>query len=149
MGTRGTITIIFKGKRLRLYNHGDSYPSELGADLIRELKDLLSRFTVDQLIEMLNRLKLVSRKILPTEKDVKALEPWTDLAVGSGSVDDWYCLLRGCQGSLTEMLESGYANTDEINNQEYNYVIDFDHQVILLKEEDSGYSFSTLDKCPW
>lgn len=47
MGTRGTITIIYQGKLIKLYNHWDSYPSGLGVNLVQEIKRLLQLWGID------------------------------------------------------------------------------------------------------
>lgn len=109
MGTRGIITIIFKNKTINLYNHWDSYFSGLGLNLIKELLELLNLHSVAQLIELFDNVKIVTDETEVTDEDIEHLKPFTELHVGNRSTQDWYCLLRGCQGSISKVLESGYA----------------------------------------
>ena len=47
MGTRGQLVFCWKGRRVVIYNHYDSYPSAMGAELFRQLVALLRRFDGD------------------------------------------------------------------------------------------------------
>jgi hypothetical protein len=47
MGTRGHLVFCWKGRRLIIYNHYDSYPSMMGAELFKQLVALLQRFHGD------------------------------------------------------------------------------------------------------
>ena len=47
MGTRGYLVFCWKGRRVIIYNHYDSYPSCMGAQLFRQLATLLQRFQGD------------------------------------------------------------------------------------------------------
>jgi hypothetical protein len=47
MGTRGQLVFCWRGRRLIIYNHYDSYPSMMGAELFRQLAALLQRFQGD------------------------------------------------------------------------------------------------------
>jgi len=47
MGTRGQLVFCWKGRRLIIYNHYDSYPSMMGAELFKQLVALLQRFQGD------------------------------------------------------------------------------------------------------
>lgn len=47
MGTRGQLLFCWKGRRLIIYNHYDSYPSMMGAELFKQLVTLLKRFRGD------------------------------------------------------------------------------------------------------
>lgn len=126
MGTRGTITIIFKNKKICLYNHWDSYPSGLGIKILRELLILLEKYSIEELIVLFDNIKIVNETIEPTEDDIKNLEDYTNLEVSTQSTKDWYCLLHRCQGSIISVLAAGYAldNDNDSTWIEYNYNID-------------------------
>ncbi|MBS1722857.1 MAG: hypothetical protein JSS66_07750 [Armatimonadetes bacterium] len=71
----------------------------------------------------------------PTAEDIKALRPYTNLNVGEQRTSDWYCLTRGLQGDLTEVLKCGYAYTDnhfvlDSLMCEWAYVINLDDEVL-------------------
>lgn len=75
-------------------------------------------------VEMAKRIKVVGH-VSPTLEDIKALEKYTDLDVSNRSTDDWYCLLRKCQGSLNNDLQSGYL-LNHVSFEEYAYILNFD-----------------------
>lgn len=135
MGTRGNITLIFKQKVVKLYNHWDSYPSGLGESLVQQLNLLLSKMTLEKLIQKLDTLKIVTKDVIPTDEDIKKLSPYTSLDVSTQNTDDWYCLMRGCQGYIPAMIESGYLFHQDYDG-EYNYVLDFDSKKFYLGESD-------------
>jgi hypothetical protein len=103
MGTRGLVGLRYKGEDKATYNHFDSYPSGLGTDLLAELQE----FTVPQMIEAFERIKLVGDGDKPTAKDVKRYENYTDLSVSGGKADNWYNVLRACQGTLKPWITGG------------------------------------------
>jgi hypothetical protein len=147
MGTRGTIRIRVRDPRTKKikvifqYNQFDSYHSKLGVDIISELIDLLLTKSIKEIRELFLEVKLVSYKSKPTKDDIKKLKEWTDLDVSEQSTRDWYCLLRNCQGSIMNIVKSGYAMKvmqnrvirltvqDEPKSvQEYNYFIDLEEE---------------------
>src|ERR1700730_17478794 len=141
MGTRGCIRIIVGNKMICIYNHWDLYPSGLGFDLLRELIDLLNKYSIDGLIDMFTKIKIVDNTTKPSEEDIKALEKYTDLTVSRQSKDDWYCLLRKCQGPIIETLECGYANNMKCDEDgdlfiEYVYMIDLNNKKLKCKQAD-------------
>src|SRR5439155_5102509 len=129
MGTSGLIKIIFKNKLIGLYNHCDSHPKNLGYDLIYQLINLLKKYSIEELIKEFEKIKIVDNETIPTEEDIKKLEPYTDLGVSNQSTSDWYCLLRLAQGSITDVLKSGYALNNEGSDYEnYIYIIDLNER---------------------
>src|SRR5579883_1175827 len=135
MGTRGTITVIFNGRKFTLYNHCDSYPSGLGEQLLEELRAALEKMVIIKYEKSDDADGKSSFKLrAPTEEEIKALEPYTDLTVSRKSTSDWYCLLRGCQGSLTTTIQAGYVLDHGDDKEEYNYVIDADEQRYYCRE---------------
>ena len=137
MGTRGTITFIFNGKRIKVYNHWDSYPSGLGVKLIDDLQILLKSMSIDKIISALNSIKIFTYGTQPTEDDIKKLEKYTDLSVSNQTTNDIYCLLRGTQGSIIKILDAGYVCNHE-SDEECNYAIDFNEKKILFDNNECG-----------
>ena len=146
MGTRGTITIIFNGKKFTVYNHYDSYPMGLGIHLINELIELLKTYTIHELIVKFNEIKVIDEDE-PTSLDITKLQKFTNLTVSTQSTTDWYCLLHKCQGSIAKILESGYALQYD-GHDEYNYIINFDDNNFLCKEAGwkTSLELSSLEK---
>ncbi len=143
MGTRGTITFIFKNKSVKTYNHWDSYPSGLGQNLISEVNHLLKKLTIDDIIQKLDSLKIINKEIDPTLEDIKNLDKYTSLNVSSQSTMDWYCLVRKNQGSLINIMDSGYILPHD-SDEEYNYVIDFNDKLFYLKEFDTKFEINNI-----
>lgn len=148
MGTRGLFGFYYKGKYYVVYNHFDSYPSSLGIEVIKQLMIAdLSKWK-----EMLENIKVVSLENgpNPTEADVEALKKYTNLSVSSQDENDWYCLLRDCQGSMKEVLESGYLlNTVDENGdplfEEYAYIWNFDTDMLDFYIESDLKSSSKFE----
>lgn len=133
MGTRGYWAIVYKGKMYVMYNHWDSYPQRpgLGWNLVQDI----TWGNIETWKKALESIHVVDAN--PTTEDVLNLHQYTDLNVGSGSSDDWYCLTRKCQGSVERTLRSGYLldasspfTEDNLANrlgaQEWGYAIDLD-----------------------
>jgi len=104
MGTRGLFGFFYKGKYYLVYNHLDSYPLGLGADLIGELRTA----DFEAWKAMLDKIIVVTEATIVTPEDIQRLSSYTDLTVSQQSTRDWYGLLRGCQGSYIKVLQSGY-----------------------------------------
>lgn len=133
MAVRGTISIIYNGKCICLYNHWTSFPEDLGVDLIKELIELLGKFSMEELIAKFENLVIVTNNETPTEEQINKLSQYADVTVSTKTLSDWYCLLHKCQGSIIKTLESGYAlhnDTKEI----FNYVIDLDQSTLTCDE---------------
>lgn len=144
MGTRGTIHIIFNGKKIKLYNHWDSYLEALGHALVKELISLLKRYSIDELKNMFEKIEIVydsedNRYREPTKDEIKKLEPYNDLYVSHQTTKDWYCLLRKTQGSIKKTLKCGFAYHCD-NNEIFNYVINLD---------DNNFQCNYLKKNVW
>jgi hypothetical protein len=84
-----------------------------------EIKRLLQEFTLEQICQLVEKMKLVSEDTCPTDDEIKLLEPYTDLSVGSQSDKDWYCLLRKCQGSYMKTLAAGYMIEDHYTPRDF------------------------------
>ena len=128
MGTRG---FFYTGKFYLFYNHSDSYPSGLGKTILHQLLIAIKQSLLQQWKQKVLELKTVDSKISPTNQEVSKLVQYTNLDVSTGSSNDWYCLLRKCQGSLIKSLESGFImnhvdDDGEPIYEEYGYVINFD-----------------------
>ena len=135
MGTSGVFGFYYQGRFYVIYNHWDSYPEGLGQSVVGELFDVLHAGNLEQWKALVSQLKVVSYDIKPTAEDIEKLKPHTNLSVSGGSTDDWYCLLRDCQGSLEEVLKSGYCLNHCNNNVlddfgEYGYIVNLDHETL-------------------
>lgn len=109
MGTRGAWGFRIGGQDKITYNHFDSYLEGLGDSLVRELRTRQKSHPewLHQLRAEVRQLELVGEEDPPTSAQKARLEPFADLRVNTGSLDDWYCLLRQTQGDLNTTLKAG------------------------------------------
>ena len=116
-----------------MYNHFDSYPSGLGADIVDDINELLDTpgLGLGGIKTLAQKLELVDRDSKPTPEQQKKFIKYFDSGVASRSTNDWYCLLREMQGKFAETLQAGVAidYTDFIKESlfcEWAYVVNFD-----------------------
>lgn len=137
MGTRGFVGFVAGERETICYNQFDSYPSGVGLEMLRfalGITDSESRFA--QARVRAAALVHVSDEVPPTQKDIDALEPYTDTRVGGTGPDlNWYQLLRETQGDPEKILESGRAEhvpewpADSVFC-EWGYLLDLDTLVL-------------------
>ena len=132
MGTRGFLGIVIDGQEKIAYNHWDSYPSSLGADILTWLRTAIT--DLDTVIEKARTLRVVPEHSTPTAEDIVSLNEYADTSVGDKMLDNWYVLLRRTQGNMALTLEagvvedaSGFAN-DSLW-AEWGYIVDLDARV--------------------
>jgi hypothetical protein len=133
-----------------MYNHFDSYPSGLGAKLIEQIRTAIQNGTFPDWVSKVEQLQVIDldgdRK--PTPCEITKLAPYTNLSVSQQSVDDWYCLLRGTQGDLAKILNSGFVFYDSLDfvnmGVEYIYVVNIDSC-----EFEIHYDEATVDRFPF
>ena len=139
MGTRGLYGFRKNGVDKTTYNHFDSYPDGLGADVINFIK----KHSIDELEKFYNRIQMVQEDATPTKEEIKTCVDagLCDLSVSKQSTNDWYCLLRNIQGSLDALYNSPVAymidNSDFIKDSlfcEYAYIINLDENVLEYYE---------------
>lgn len=144
MGTRGTITFIFRGKKIKVYNHWDSYPEGLGVDLVNELKILLNNLSIDEIIEKFNNIKIFTYDSMPSKEEIEKLKKYSDTNVSSQNLNDVYCLLRKTQGSIIKILDAQYVINHD-GDECCNYIVDFDEQKFSMIDTPIEYDFDKLD----
>lgn len=138
MSSRGTYGFYKNGINKLTYNAFDSYPESLGEDMVRFIKAC----SVDELNHIFDSLILIDERLSPTDKQIKECMPWYDSSVSSGSLHDWYCLLRRAQGNpmayrdgLHYMLE----NNTFIRKSLYcawGYVVNLDSNILEIYNGD-------------
>lgn len=150
MGTRGLFGFCYKGKYYWAYNHWDSYPSGLGADIIKQLQYAIDNHLLDDWKNKIVKLIEVDENVSPTDEEIQQLKKYTNLKVSDQSTDDWYCLLRGTQGCLQSILDAGYIVNHAINNKneydadaEYTYTVNLDNNTLDVSWGES-YPFDNL-----
>jgi hypothetical protein len=129
MGTRGFITFVVDDEEKTAYNHWDSYPGGLGLTMLEWLREATKDPAA--LRQSAAALRVVSPDSTPSEEDIVRLARFGDTSVATGSLRDWYVLLRQAQGQPGLMLEAGViedARGFPLDSlfAEWGYVIDLD-----------------------
>ena len=96
MGTRGLYGYIIDGVKKLTYNHWDSYPGALGMKVLTYLE----HYSLEDIKKAAERIVLVGAGDTPSKKHIELYNDYKDTTVSSGSVDEWYVLLRETHGNL-------------------------------------------------
>lgn len=132
MGTNGTVVYVVEGESKAQYVHNDSSPDTLGVSLLKWLK---KAHADEATYEAVRALKVVPpNPPEPTFEEQQRLRPYADLGVSYQSLEDWYCLLRNCQGDPAATLESGYIYGAGHVSGFYTYTVDFDAKTFTAAE---------------
>lgn len=149
MGTRGLFGFRYKGKYYMVYNHFDSYPEGLGADLVKQIKQAIKNGKIEEWKNKVLEMEDISGTV-PTEEQIKFLETRT-LNIGDDTTD-WYCLLKETQGSLQNMLDAKYfeSYTNDYSEPslnvfiEYCYVVNLDTYKLDFYGDICSFNLDTL-----
>lgn len=134
MGTRGSVGFIYKNEVKLAYNHFDSYPDGLGADVVDFIVKVNNEDGWEKFILNGEKLKNIEGRV--TDKNlIERYKKYSNLGVSSKELSDPYCLFREIQGAdwLHEMY-SGELEHYMLNNKfikeslfcEYAYIINLD-----------------------
>lgn len=127
MGTRGTIAVKADNKTIRVYNHFDSYPTELGRDFAAFIRN-----APENIAEQIAAAQIVDESAEAPADALAALKVagiWQNVSTGS----DWYSALRNAQGDFAQYLALGYVPAWEHgDSEEWGYLADFDTQTLHI-----------------
>jgi hypothetical protein len=121
------------GRKIRLMN------VQFDADLlwqicVREIYVLLKHYeTIEKLREAFDNLK--DAKGTPKKEIIEKCEPYTNLTVSKKSTNDWNCLLRNCQHSFINVLDTGYFLNDG-HNSGLVFILDFNMNTAVFYSKD-------------
>ena len=136
MGTRGLYGLRKDGIDKTTYNHYDSYPECLGANVL----EFCAMNTVEDMKKIYDNIVLVDEREKPNEDQIKMLKEAGYLQ-GEADDRDWYWALRGEQGYMDKYPEDLKAGrpTYMIDNHEfiidslfceYAYIINLDEETL-------------------
>ena len=134
MGTRGAYGFHKGGVDKITYNHFDSYPTGLGADVAEFIKD----HTDEEMNEIFDRIVMVKSGDMPSAEQVDECIAYYQRGVSMNTPDEWYGLLRGAQGNLeahAKGLRYMIDNADFLKDSlfcEWGYVINLDKGVLEI-----------------
>ena len=132
MGTRGLVGLTIGKKRKSTYNHYDSYPSNLGENMVEFCKTVTDW---DAFKANAKKVELVDEHIKVPTKLVNKYIQFSNVDVGDQELNSWYCLLRKIQGvGILEQIRLGNVehminSNDFIKDSlfcEYAYIINLD-----------------------
>jgi hypothetical protein len=144
-----------------MFNQWDSYPSGLGASIVRQIQAAIRMELLKQWKRKLHRLKIIneykSEEIIPTKEDRKALRLYAKRKEEWLVMNEWYRLTYYCQGDLFGVIRSGIL-LNAINEDgtiestivkvdaEYSYIINYDTNRFdfYVGDELRSYKFDKL-----
>jgi len=135
MGTKGAFGYKI-GRKLRLMH------VQFDADLlwqicVREIYLLIKHYgSLESLKEIFENLIITKNK--PSKEAIEKCKLFTDLKVSNRNTNDWYCLLRNCQHSFINILETGYFLNDG-DDSGLVFVLDFN-------KSEAKFYFKDLEK---
>ena len=104
MGTRGVYGFFRGNETFVAYNHFDSYPTGLGANLIEQFKHISEKLSYEEMAFNVGQIRFVYDGVPPTPEEIKKYEKFGDLTVNTRKYDNWYNMLRNAQGEITPYL---------------------------------------------
>jgi hypothetical protein len=140
---RGSFGYII-GKKKRLMN------VQSDADLlwqigVREIYILMKHYgTLDLLRSAFENLKLIKTTTKPNQQTIENCKIFSDLNTEYEKITNWNCLLRYCEHSFINILESGYFLND---GEEYGQVLimDFNKNIVRYYEKDHNEKIEELE----
>ena len=147
MGTQGSFGYKI-GRKIRLM-HVQYDADMLWQTCVREIFILMKHFgSIDLLREAFENLKEAKNK--PKPEAIEKCKPYTDLTVSYQNSDDWYCLVRNCQHSFINILDSGYFLNDG-NKSGYIFLLDFNTNSVRFyfvdcEKKEHEYEKATIDE---
>ena len=134
MSTRGIYGFRISGQDKATYSHSDSYPTWLGNSIMQFIHDTPEK----ELREIAARIELIKEDNEPTPEQINELKQYADLSVSTGSLKEWYCLMRRTQGDLTSyknglrlMIDSQMFLRDSLYC-EWGYIINIDNETLEI-----------------
>ena len=148
MGVKGAFGYKI-GKKIRLMRveHDANLIWQI---LVREIYVLIKHYeTIETLREVFKSLKDAKGK--PTHSTIEKCKVYTDLRVSSQTINDWCCLLRHCQHSYINILESGYILNNGNEESGLILLLDFNINSVIFydknyKKEITIYEKATIDE---
>jgi hypothetical protein len=149
MGSQGSFGYKI-GRKVRLM-HVQFDADLLWQTCVREIYVLMKHYcSIDSLREAFENLKEAKNK--PKKEAIEKCKPYTDLTVSHQSQreDDWYCLMRNCQHSFINILDSGYFLNDG-QKSGYVFLLDFNTNTVRFyfvdwDKKEHEYETVTIDE---
>jgi hypothetical protein len=139
MGTRGIVGVVAGEVEKIAYNQYDSYPEGMGWETLKELRSIIKRGVTTKYINLALTARLVNDEVKPTKSEIELGARFADTGVSTGSLEEWYVLLRNLQGKLFETLKAGYIHDNKafiLDSLycEWGYIVNFDTKTFEVYE---------------
>lgn len=141
MGTRGAIGFFINGETKVAYNHFDSYPDAVGADVVDFLADTYKKLGPADALAWLREKATAfapTKTEKPTPDDIVRLAKYARQRDLDSDVE-WYDLLRNAQGDLGKALDAGVFedaryHLDDGLFCEHAYIVNLDEETLEYYE---------------
>ena len=147
MGTQGSFGYKI-GRKIRLM-HVQFDADLLWQMLVREIYVLMKHYgSIESLRQAFENLLEAKNK--PKPEAIEKCKVFTNLQVSNKSTRDWYCLMRYCQHSFINILESGYFLNDGANSGLV-FILDFNTNSVRFygvdwDKKETEYEKATIDE---
>ena len=133
MVTKGAFGyIIGKKKRLMIINDDADLLWQI---LVREIYLLMNHYkTKEELQLAFEKIEVVKNKSKPKPTQIEKCKCFTDFE--RNELEEWDCLLRYCQSSFINILESGYILNEKNDANGHVFVLDFNKGEVNYYYED-------------
>lgn len=165
MGTRGHLVFCWHGRKIVIYNHWDSYPSCMGAEIFLQLVELMRRFRGNARKACQHWKTLASNLTLNYSHEISSCHPFNAVHAYDAIEESLHSALPLCvecedlfdewiefvwtidllKGSLTMLTNEGTAEWSFF--EIYRGSASLDHWV--EEAEDAASSGSTLQRKPF
>ena len=135
MGTRGFLVFRWKGRKVVVYNHFDSYPSSMGEELFRQLTDLLRRFKGDVRQASQCWGELVSTLVLTLSEEGSERHPFNIIHA-----------FEDIENALHSQLPLVVSDEDDLDEWiEFVWTVDLDKGTLLMRAHEGAAEWSFLN----
>ena len=132
MSTHGSIGYVI-GRKKRLMDV-ECHSEMLWQICVREIYVLIKHFgSIDILREAFENLKETKNK--PKNEDIEKCKPFMDLTAEISDTESWGYLMKNCQHSFINILETGYFLNDG-KDLGLVFILDFNKNKVFFYEKD-------------
>jgi hypothetical protein len=118
--------------------------------LVREIYVLMKHYgTIELLRQAFENLTTAKNK--PKLLDIEKCKAFTDFKVSSENKSEWDCLMRYCQHSFINILESGYFLNNGKEDDDFVFILDFNRNSVRfygtdLQNKRTEHEKATIDE---
>lgn len=134
MATKGVFGYKIKDVDYLMHVQFDGYM--LRDMCIREIYILLKDY------KTVEALRNAFENLIVIHDENYVISNYVDTYVSYGCSSDWYVMLRRCQHSYINVLESGYFLNNANNDYNYKFILDFDSETVDYKISEEHKNMS-------